>query len=156
MRTKVTVAVLVMVLVFYAVLVGAKGVALLGSGSPVGAALGAALLVIPLIGLWLVWREVCFGRRSAELAAVLEAEGGLPVDDLPRRPSGRVDRTAADAVFAVRRAETEADPGGWRSWYRLGLAYDDAGDRTRARSAVRHAIALFPHERGHLHQGPMP
>jgi hypothetical protein len=147
MRSKVTVAVLVVVLVFYAVLVGVKGVALLGSGSAVGVVLGVALIVIPLVALWLVWREIQFGRRSAELAAVLDSEGGLPVDDLPRRPSGRVDRGAADAVFDGRREETEADPGNWRSWYRLALAYDDAGDRTRARSAVRHAIALFDQRR---------
>jgi hypothetical protein len=147
MRTKVTVAVLVLVLVFYAVLIGAKGVALLDSGSAVGVALGVALLVFPVVGIWLVWRELQFGRRSAELAAVLDSENGLPVDDLPRRPSGRVDRAAADEVFATRRAETEAEPDSWRSWYRLALAYDDAGDRTRARSAVRHAIVLFDRDR---------
>ncbi|MGH3333826.1 MAG: tetratricopeptide repeat protein, partial [Nocardioidaceae bacterium] len=58
-------------------------------------------------------------------------------------PSGRVDRTAADAVFGQRQAEVEADPASWRAWYRLGVAYDDAGDRTRAREAVRRAIGLF-------------
>lgn len=142
MRTKLTVAALVVALLFYAVLIGAKGVALLRSGSPVAVVLGAALLVIPLVGVWLVWRELEFGRRSAALAAVLDAEGGLPRDDLPRRPSGRVDRKAADEAFAARRAETEQAPDDWRSWYRLALAYDDAGDRSRARAAVRRAIVL--------------
>lgn len=143
MRTKVTVAVIVVALAFYAVLIGAKGIALLGSGSVVGVTLGVALIVIPVVAAWLVWREIQFGRRSAELAAVLDAEGGLPVDDLPRRPSGRVDRAAADEAFQARRAEAEADPENWRCWYRLALAYDDAGDRSRARSAVRHAVELF-------------
>jgi cytochrome c-type biogenesis protein CcmH/NrfG len=143
MRTKVTIAVMVAVLVFYAVLIGAKGVALLRSGSSVGFLLGLALLVMPLLGLVLVWREIEFGRRSAELAAVLAEEGGLPVDDLPRRPSGRVDRAAADSAFSAMQAQAEADPGNWRVWYRLGLAYDAAGDRTRARGAVRRAIELF-------------
>ena len=143
MRTKLTIAVMVAVLVFYAALIGAKGVALLRSGSSVGFLLGLALLVMPLLGLVLVWREIEFGRRSAELAAVLAEEGGLPVDDLPRRPSGRVDRAAADSAFSAMRAEAEADPGNWRVWYRLGLAYDAAGDRTRARGAVRRAIELF-------------
>lgn len=146
MRTKATVAVLVVVLVFYAALVGMKGIALLGAGSAVGVVLGAALLVIPVVALWLVWREVVFGRRSAALGAILDAEGGLPADDLPRRPSGRADRAAADEAFVGRRAETEADPESWRSWYRLALAYDDAGDRTRARAAVRRAISLFDRE----------
>lgn len=144
MRAKATIAVMVVVLVFYAVLIGGKGIALLGSDSLVGVVLGVAILLVPLLGLVLVWQELQFGRRSAEMAAVLEAEGGLPVDDLPRRPSGRVDRAAADAVFATRQAEAEADPDNWRTWYRLALAYDDAGDRTRARAAVRHAMTLFP------------
>jgi hypothetical protein len=101
------------------------------------------VLVLPVLGLALVWREITFGRRSAELAAALEAEGGLPLDDLPRRPSGRVERTAADEAFGARQAEVEAEPQSWQAWYRLALAYDDAGDRTRARSAVRRAIELY-------------
>jgi hypothetical protein len=143
MRTKVAIAVMVVALLFYAALIGFKGVALLGSGSVVGVLLGLALLVVPVLGLLLVWREIDFGRKSAVLADALATEGGLPVDDLPRRPSGRVDRAAADAAFAERRSETEADPGNWRVWYRLALAYDAAGDRTRARAAARHAIDLY-------------
>jgi hypothetical protein len=143
MRTRLTIAVMVLVLAFYAVLIGWKGYALLRSGSTVGELLGVALVVLPLLGLGLVWREIEFGRRTAELAAVLEAEGGLPADDLPRRPSGRVDRAAADRQFATVRAETQAAPEDWRSWFRLALAYDAAGDRSRARGAARRAIDLF-------------
>jgi hypothetical protein len=142
MRTKTTIAVMVLVLVFYAGLIGLKGVALLAGGSLVGKTLGVALLILPLLGLLLVWREIEFGRRTAALARALDAEGGLPVDDLPRRPSGRVDRGAADAQFDRMRELTEASPEDWRAWFRLALAYDAAGDRTRARQAARHAIAL--------------
>lgn len=141
-RTKVTIAVMVVALVFYAVLIGAKGVAMVGTGSPVAIALGIAVLTLPVVGLLLVWRELQFGQRSARLAAVLDAEGATPKVDLPRRPSGRVDREAADVVFERRRTEAEGDPENWRSWYRLALAYDDAGDRPRARAAVRRAIEL--------------
>ncbi len=144
MRTKLTVAAVVLVVVFYAVVIGAKGVGLLASGSLVGVGLGAALLVLPVLGLLLVWREVEFGRRTGVLARTLEHEGGLPVDDLPRRPSGRVDRDAADAAFARMREQVEADPDEWRGWFRLALAYDAAGDRTRARAAARHALTLHP------------
>jgi cytochrome c-type biogenesis protein CcmH/NrfG len=143
MRTKLTIAVMVVVLAFYAALIGVKGFALLRSDSTVGAVLGIALLIVPLLGLYVVWREIEFGRKSARLAAVLGSEGGLPVDDLPRRPSGRVDRSAADAQFSTMQAEAEADPQNWRVWYRLALAYDAAGDRPRARAAARHAISLF-------------
>lgn len=142
MRTKLTIAVMVLVLVFYAALIGFKGVALLSSGSGVGVLLGIALLILPALGLLLVWREIEFGRRTARLARALDAEGGLPVDDLPRRPSGRVDRTAADAAFQDMRRRAEEHPEDWRTWFRLALAYDAAGDRTRARAAARHAVAL--------------
>ncbi len=147
MRTKVVVAVLVAVLAFYALLIGAKGVALLGSGEVVLVLLGVGILLVPVLGVLAVGRELQFGARTARLAAVLEAEGGLPTDDLPRRPSGRVDRAAADAVFEERRAEVDRAPESWRAWYRLALAYDDAGDRTRARSAARRAIALHAEQR---------
>lgn len=142
MRTKLLVAAATLVVAFYAVLIGVKGVALLSSGSVVGVLLGVALLVLPLLGIYVIWREVDFGRRTARLAADLEREGGLPLDDLPRRPSGRVDRAAARAEFERMRAQAEAAPEDWRSWYRLALAYDAAGDRTRARAAARHALAL--------------
>jgi hypothetical protein len=141
-RTKTTIGLLVLVLAFYAVLIGVKGVALLASGALVGQVLGLALLVMPLLGLYVVWREIEFGRRTAALARALDAEGGLPVDDLPRRPSGRVDRRSADGLFQEMREQTEASPEDWRAWFRLALAYDAAGDRTRARAAARHAIAL--------------
>ena len=142
MRTKATIVIVVVVLVFYEALMGFKGVALLAGGSHVGQVLGVALLVLPLLGLGLVWREIEFGRRTAVLARALDAEGGLPGDEVPRRPSGRVDRRAADAVFDRFRVEAEASPEDWRAWFRLALAYDAAGDRGRARAAARHALAL--------------
>jgi cytochrome c-type biogenesis protein CcmH/NrfG len=141
-RTKTTIGVLVLVLAFYAAWIGFKGFELLDSGSRVGQVLGVALLVMPLLGLYVVWREVEFGRRTEFLARVLDAEGGLPVDDLPRRPSGRVDRASAAGLFDEMRAQAEANPEDWRSWFRLALAYDAAGDRTRARAAARRAISL--------------
>jgi len=142
MRTRVTIAVLAAVLVFYGVFIGWKGVALIATGTVVGVLLGLALIVVPLLGLALVWREITFGRQSGVLAAELESDGLMPSDDLPRRPSGRVDRAAADGLFAQMQAETEASPEDWRAWFRLALAYETAGDRTRARAAARHAIAL--------------
>jgi hypothetical protein len=144
MRSRVTVGLLVAVLAFYCGFVAWKGLALVAEGGVVPVLLGLALIVSGVLGVALAWREVDFGRRAAVLGRALAAEGGLPVDDLPRRPSGRVDRAAADEVFRKRRAETEADPDNWRVWYRLAVAYDAAGDRTRARQAARHAITLFP------------
>ncbi|TDE14142.1 hypothetical protein [Jiangella asiatica] len=133
-----------------AVLVGAllvlviwRGVLLIRSGSAAGAAIGVAVAVIAVLGAWVLWRSVRFGMWMQRLARELESQGGLPVDELPRRPSGRADRAAADELFERRRAEAEASPDDWRVWFRLALAYDDAGDRGRARQAARKAIALF-------------
>jgi Flp pilus assembly protein TadD len=94
-----------------------------------------------VLGAYLVGRELQFGRRTEALARELEAAGGLPVDDLPRRPSGRIDRAAADEAFEKYKAEAEAAPDDWRAWFRLSTAYDAAGDRKRARATMRAAIA---------------
>lgn len=147
MRAKLTVGLLLVILAFYCWLVITKGVIAISEGGFVPVLFGIALLITAVFVAGLALREVQFGRRTAELARTLEAEGSLLVDDLPRRPSGRVDRAAADAVFAERRAETEAAPEDWRTWYRLAHAYDAAGDRTRGRRAARHAIELFDQQR---------
>src|SRR3954454_15962443 len=141
MRAKRTAIVLAVVFVAYAALLGWRGVLLVGTGDPIAVGLGIAVLVIPVLGAFLVWRELQFGRRTEVLARELEAAGGLPVDDLPRRPSGRIDRAAADEAFERYKAEAEAAPDDWRVWFRLSTAYDAAGDRKRARATMRTAIS---------------
>ncbi|UQS24055.1 tetratricopeptide repeat protein [Amycolatopsis thermalba] len=147
MRIRNVALVLTAALVVYLVLLGARGVELIATGTGVGIALGVGVLVLPLLGLWMViatWRS---GTRIQRLARRLESEGGLPdVADLPRRPSGRVDRAAADAWFEERRAELEQHPEDWRYWYRLAHAYDIAGDRRRARATMRKALDLEARE----------
>jgi cytochrome c-type biogenesis protein CcmH/NrfG len=142
MRARVSYTVSAVVLVFYFVLVGDRGVLLIADGRPVTVAFGVAVLVLPLIGAWFLWQTTRFARDAGRLGRELEAEGGLPVDDLARTPSGRIDRDAADAVFARRQAETEAAPDDWRTWFRLAVAYFDARDTPRARKAMQRAIAL--------------
>ncbi|MEU8823125.1 tetratricopeptide repeat protein [Streptomyces sp. NPDC048636] len=142
MRAKITYFVLAAVLVVYFVLVGSRGVLLIREGTPVTIAFGVAVLVLPFIGGWFLWQTTQFARNANRLARELEAEGGLPVDELVRTPGGRIDRDSADAVFARRRAETEESPDDWRSWFRLAVAYHDARDVPRARKAMQRAIAL--------------
>lgn len=129
-------------LVCYFVLAGSRGVALIGIGTPLTVTFGIAVLVLPVIGAWFLWKNTRFVQLANRLAAELDAEGGLPADELVRTAGGRVDRASADAVFAARRAETEDTPGDWRCWFRLAVAYRDAGDTPRAREAMRHAIVL--------------
>lgn len=142
MRAKITYFALAAVLVVYFVLVGSRGVLLIRDGEPVTVVFGAAVLVLPVIGCWFLWQTTMFARSANRLARELEAEGGLPVDTLVRTPGGRIDRDAADAVFAERQAETEKAPNDWRSWFRLAIAYHDARDTPRARKAMQRAIAL--------------
>ncbi|MDN3265697.1 hypothetical protein QWJ26_39035 [Streptomyces sp. CSDS2] len=142
MRAKITYLVTAAVLVFYFVLVGSRGVMLIQAGSLITVTFGVAVLILPVIGLWFLWKNTEFVRKANQLAAELEAEGGLPLDELKRLPSGRIDRDSADEVFARRRAETEASPGDWRCWFRLAVAYHDARDTPRARKAMQRAIAL--------------
>ncbi|MET9878449.1 hypothetical protein ABZZ36_28025 [Actinacidiphila glaucinigra] len=142
MRAKITYFVLAAVLAVYFVLAGARGVWLIQDGRPVTVVFGVAVLVLPLVGVWFLVRTTQFARNADRLARELEAEGGLPEDELVRTPSGRVDRASADAVFARRKAETEAAPEDWRTWFRLAVAYHDARDTPRARKAMQRAIAL--------------
>ncbi|UNO39634.1 hypothetical protein [Streptomyces sp. MST-110588] len=142
MRAKITYCVLAAVLVVYFVLVGSRGVLLIRQGTAVTVAFGAAVLILPFIGIWFLWHTTQFARKAGRLARELEAEGGLPVDELKRTPGGRIDRDSADAVFAKRQAETERAPQDWRSWFRLAIAYHDARDTPRARKAMQRAIAL--------------
>ncbi|WP_136709900.1 hypothetical protein [Agromyces sp. H66] len=136
-------------LALYIALVGWRAVQFLATGEPVAIAMGLALIVLPLIAAWALWRELMFGVRSQALVRRLEAEGGLELG-IPLTPSGRPERAAADVAFPGFRSAAEAEPESWRAWLRLGLAYDAAGDRRRARAAVRRAITLERSERsGH-------
>lgn len=147
MRARTVVAVLVAALAVYLLLVGWRGVVLIADGIAAGdvvsVVLGVSVLVFPVVGAALVWREVQFGRDTEALASFLAARGALPPDDVPRQPSGRVDREAARAVFDEAHAHTTEHPDDPASWYRLGLAYDDLGDRRQARAAVRRAVDLW-------------
>ncbi|GGR50426.1 hypothetical protein ACH4U6_34440 [Streptomyces netropsis] len=142
MRAKIVYFALAAVLVAYFVLVGSRGVMLIQQGTVLTVAFGVSVLVLPFIGAWFLYQTTKFARAADRLARELDAEGGLPVDELVRTPSGRIDRDSADEVFARRQAETEDAPGDWRSWFRLAVAYHDARDTPRARKAMQRAIAL--------------
>lgn len=142
-KVKVGVAAVTLLLVFYLIVTFDRARILLMDPQPVAKGIGLAYLVLPLVGAWALVRELSFGARLERMAKELDAEGGLPEDNLPRTAAGRIVRTAADAEFEQYRAEAEAAPDDWRSWYRLGLAYDASGDRKQARSSMRRAISLY-------------
>jgi hypothetical protein len=126
----------------YLVFTAARALDFLRAGGLIPVLLGLSLLFLPALGVWMIYREWRFGRAIQAMGQELAARDALPVDDLPRRPSGRPERAAADARFAEVRARVEAEPEAWERWYELAVAYDHAGDRKRARGAMRQAIAL--------------
>lgn len=142
MKNKIAVALLTVLTLLFAFLALWSALAFIIADNWIANVLGVAVVAIVIFGMWALVRELRFGVNTEKLAKILETEGNLPEDNLPR-VRGRIDRDAADADFETYRAETTADPQNWRSWYRLGLAYDAAGDRKRARAALRDAITMY-------------
>lgn len=118
-----------------------QGARFIGAGTPATIALGIAVLLLPLLGMWMVWRELSFAGRVQRLADELAAAGDLP-PELPRTPGGRVQPEAAAAEFARCESLVAARPGDPAAWFAMSLAYEAGRDRPRARAAMRYAVAL--------------
>jgi cytochrome c-type biogenesis protein CcmH/NrfG len=143
LRTQLLIAFMCVAMVVYFLLLGRVAVAFIQTGTLVTVGLGIALLGLPLIGVWVIVSTLRAGFAHQRLVRLAREQGmDLEVDDLPRRPSGRIERGAADAVFDTVRTELQDDPENWVRWYRLARAYDYAGDRSRARAAMRKAVDL--------------
>jgi hypothetical protein len=131
-RARRVVALLVVVLAFYVVLIGARGISLLGDHRWVVKGLGVGVLLLPLVGIAIVVVELRFGSATERLS-LLAADGESEVETAELDP---------DAAFELRKTQVEAAPQDWRAWYRLALAYGDARDTARGRRAMRRAIEL--------------
>jgi cytochrome c-type biogenesis protein CcmH/NrfG len=143
LRVQLLIAFFCVALIFYFAMLTRTAVALIRSGTPAAVALGIGVLILPVVGAWVLFATLRAALSHQRLAR-LAAEDGMELDvtDLPRMPSGRIQRDAADEMFATVRTELDADPDNWRRWYRLARAYDYAGDRSRARETMRKAVAL--------------
>ena len=143
LRVQFVIAFLCVALFVYFAMLARTAVALIRTGTVESIALGVGVLALPVVGIWTVVATLRAGFAHQRLAR-LAAEDGmeLAVENLPTMPSGRIERDAADALFATVRSELETDPDDWRRWYRLARAYDYAGDRRRARETMRKAVAL--------------
>ena len=143
LRVQLLIGFFCLALIFYFAMLTRTAVALIRSGTPAAVALGIGVLILPVVGAWVMVATLRAGLAHQRLAR-LAAEDGMELDvtDLPRMPSGRIQREAADGMFATVRAELDADPDNWRRWYRLARAYDYAGDRSRARETMRRAVEL--------------
>ena len=148
LRVQLLIAFLCVALVMYFVLLGRIATAFIVSGRLAAIGLGLALMILPLIGVWVMVSTVRAGLAHQRLARIIHDEGlELDVSALPRMPSGRIRREAADALFQSVREEVEREPDNWRRWYRLARAYDYSGDRARAREAMGKAVEMQEGER---------
>jgi hypothetical protein len=139
---KIGAIVMAALLIMYVALLANTGLLLLQDSNSIAKVMGALILVFPVFGFVLVIAELRFGLQIEKLYAKADQEGALPVFDIERRPSGRPMPGEADSVFDKYREQAQLHPDDWHSWLNLGLAYDLAADRRRARAAMRKAIAL--------------
>jgi tetratricopeptide (TPR) repeat protein len=143
LRLQLVIGFMCVALVVYFLLLGQIAWAFITSGSAAAAGLGFAVLIMPLIGIWVMVSTLQAGLAHQRLARLARERGmELDVSDLPTMPSGRIQRDAADALFEAVRDELEQDRDNWLRWYRLARAYDYAGDRSRAREAMKKAVEL--------------
>jgi tetratricopeptide (TPR) repeat protein len=148
LRIQLLIGFMCVALVVYFLMLGRIAMAFISSGRPAAIGLGIALMGLPLIGIWVMVSTLRAGLAHQRLARMAKDSGmELDVSALPRMPSGRIERDAADALFESVRNEVEDDPGDWRRWYRLARAYDYAGDRSRARETMRKAVEMQERER---------
>lgn len=143
LRIQLVIGFMCLALIAYFLMLGRTAVVFIASGEPAAIGLGVALMVFPLIGVWVLFTTLRAGLAHQRLARLAREQGmELDVSELPTRPSGRIERDAADALFMTVKAELEADPDNWVRWYRLARAYDFAGDRSRARETMRTAVRM--------------
>ncbi|MFT4086743.1 MAG: hypothetical protein QM658_06240 [Gordonia sp. (in: high G+C Gram-positive bacteria)] len=140
----VMIAFMVFAIAVYLILLSRSAIRLIQAGTAVGILLGIAVFVLPVLGVWMVVQTLRSGLEHQRMAAdVADLGRELDVDDLPRRPSGRIEPDAADELFAEVKTEWEADPSDWVSTYRIARAYDYAGDRPRAREMMKRAAEQY-------------
>jgi hypothetical protein len=140
--TKFWVIFMLLLLGMYFVLLGGAGIALLQTGQPIAVAMGLFLFVIPAVAAWGITLEIRFGIQAEKMAKQVESEGRWPLLNFELHPSGRPVKASALVVFEKIKAESEANPEDWHSWFNLGMSYDSCGDRKRARASLRKALSM--------------
>src|SRR6201984_3884393 len=115
LRIQLLIAFMCVAMLGYFVLLGRLAIAMIASGRAAAVGLGLALLISPVIGLWAMIATLRAGFAHQKLARLIAADGmELDTSALPRRPSGRIQRDAAPALFATGRTEVESAPGSLR------------------------------------------
>ncbi len=140
MATKIWVGVMSALTLLWVFSLAGRGLILLQEPDPIAQIMGLAILVLPVFAVWSIFSELRFGFRAQKLGERLEALG-VPDLQLEFRASGKATKESAQSAFErVSQVLTQGES--WQLWFQLGQAYEANGDRKRARSAIRRAIAL--------------
>ena len=131
------------IVALYFALVAGRAIVFLTLDNVVGRALGVALLVLPMLGVWWLVHEWRLGSTVQRMADHLDSEGRLPIHDGEQDARGRLTVDAQEAVFEVARRGVELRPDDWASWFHVAYAYEAARDRQMARKSLRHAASLY-------------
>lgn len=126
--------ILAAVLSVYLFFAASRGIDLIRTDDPAVQALGVAVLILPILGAFLVIREIRFGKLSYQMGQVID-EAYLPAADIA------ADQKNANLVAAIDRAKEDMD--NWKAWYSVALAYELMNERKLAREAMRYSVELF-------------
>ena len=119
------------VYVFFAV---SRGFVLLQNDNGPVKVLGVAIIALTGIGAYLVYRELRFGFKTAEL--------GRTIDEV-ELPTRGMDSDALDSYLEQAIKNAQAQPDNWTVWYCVALGYHLQTDRKLARESMRYAVELY-------------
>jgi hypothetical protein len=122
------------VLAVYVFFAASRGVVLIRTGNGPVQILGIAILALTGLGAYLVYRELRFGFKTAELGRNI-AEVELPTRDL--------DSEALDSYLEHAMERAQVEPENWEVWYGIALGYHLHTDRKLARESMRYAVQLY-------------
>lgn len=142
MKGNLSAAVMGVLTLIYVALLANTGFKLVAMDSAVAKSMGALILVFPIFAIWLTFMEFRFAVQLEKLTDRISAAGNFPKLAFEYRPSGRATKASAAIVFEEYAKKVAADESNYLNWFALGLAYDAAGDRRRARTAMRRALKL--------------
>lgn len=122
------------VLGVYVLFAASRGIVLIKTGNGPVQVLGLAIIALTLLGAYLVYRELRFGFKTAEL--------GRAIDEV-ELPTKSMDTDALDTYLEQAIKSAQAEPENWTVWYCVALGYHLQTDRKLAREAMRYAIELY-------------
>ena len=111
-----------------------RGLDFLSVDDPAVQALGIAVLILPILGAILIYREIKFGKLSYLMGQTI-SDDFLPTNDL-------TDEQKRDYLdLAIERAKSQME--NWQAWYSVALAYDLLKERKLAREAMKYSVELY-------------